>query len=60
MITVEIDQITPCLRDAKTGTVVETEVLRVRSKDFIKKFNKKTGGIQTGKTYYRKMKYMHW
>lgn len=43
MITVEIDQITPCLRDAKAGAVVETEVLRVRSKDFIKKFNKKTG-----------------
>ena len=43
MICVEIDELTPCLKDAVTGEVIETEVLRVRRKSFLQKYNKKNG-----------------
>lgn len=43
MINVFIDELTPCLEDVKTGDIVETEVLRVRRKSFLKKFNSRTG-----------------
>ncbi len=41
MICVTIDNLTPCLRDVETGDVVETEVIRIRRKSFLQKFNKK-------------------
>lgn len=43
MITVEIDELTPCLKDAQTGDIVETEIIRIRRKSFLQKFNSKTG-----------------
>lgn len=43
MITVDIDELTPCLKEVKTGDIVETEVLRIGRKSFLKKFNSKTG-----------------
>lgn len=43
MVTVEIDQLTPCLKDFVTGDILETEVLRIKRKSFLDKFNKKTG-----------------
>lgn len=43
MITFYIDELTPCLRDAETGDIVETEVVRLRRKSFLAKFKKKTG-----------------
>ena len=43
MLYVEIDGFTPCLTDVKTGDIVETEVLRIRRKSFLSKFNKNTG-----------------
>ena len=43
MITVDIDELTPCLRDVKTGDIVETEVLKIGRKSFLSKFNAKTG-----------------
>lgn len=43
MILVDIDKLTPCLEDVKTGDIVETEVLKIARKSFLKKFNAKTG-----------------
>lgn len=43
MINVIIDEFTPCLKDAKTGELVQTEVIRVRRKTFLRKYNKKNG-----------------
>lgn len=43
MITVDIDEMTPCLKDVQTGDIVETEVLKIGRKSFLQKFNLKTG-----------------
>ncbi len=43
MVTFTIDELTPCLRNVYTGDIVETEVMRVRRKSFLSKFNEKTG-----------------
>lgn len=43
MITFQIDDFTPCLRENETGEIYETEVVRIRRKSFLSKFNKKTG-----------------
>lgn len=43
MINVIIDEFTPCLKDARTGELVQTEVIRIRRKSFLKKYNKKNG-----------------
>jgi len=42
-IDVWIDDFTPCLKDNLTGEVVNTEVIRIRRKSFLSKFNKKNG-----------------
>ena len=43
MVTFYIDELTPCLKDAITGEVFETEVIALKRKSFLAKFNKKTG-----------------
>lgn len=43
MICVDIDVLTPCLIDNATGEVVETEVIRIKRKSFLSKYNKNTG-----------------
>lgn len=43
MICVDIDEITPCLKDSVTGEIIDTEVIRVRRKSFLQKYNKKNG-----------------
>ena len=43
MINVLIDEFTPCLKDTKTGELVQTEVIRVKRKSFLKKYNKRNG-----------------
>ena len=43
MINVIIDKLTPCLKDAKTGELVQTEVIRIKRKSFLRKYNKKNG-----------------
>lgn len=43
MINVMIDEFTPCLKDVRTGELVQTEVIRIRRKSFLKKYNKKNG-----------------
>lgn len=43
MITFYVDELTPCLKDVVTGDFVDTEVIRLKRKSFLSKFNKKTG-----------------
>lgn len=43
MITVTIDELTSCLKDASTGEIFETEVIELKRKSFLSKFNVKTG-----------------
>lgn len=38
-----IDDFTPCLKDTLTGEVLNTEVIRIRRKSFLNKFNRKNG-----------------
>lgn len=43
MICVEVDELTPCLKDMRTGELVDTEVIRIVRKSFLTKYNKKNG-----------------
>lgn len=43
MINVLIDEFTLCLKDAKTGELIQTEVIRIKGKSFLKKYNKRNG-----------------
>lgn len=43
MITFAIDALTPCLTETSTGEIFETEVIRLKRKSFLSKFNKRTG-----------------
>lgn len=43
MINVIIDEFTPCLKDNNTGEIIQTEVVRIVRKSFLKKYNKKNG-----------------
>ncbi|MGN0512758.1 MAG: hypothetical protein ACI4GD_00670 [Lachnospiraceae bacterium] len=43
MITFKIDEMVPCLKSVETGDIVETEVVRLRRKSFLSKFNPKNG-----------------
>lgn len=43
MLCVEIDELTPCLKDNLTGDLVNTEVLKVTRRSFLRKFNQKNG-----------------
>lgn len=43
MINVYIDEFTPCLKDTSTGELVQTEVIQIKRKSFLKKYNQKNG-----------------
>ena len=43
MINVWIDELTSCLKDNETGDIIQTEVVRIRRKSFLSKYNKKNG-----------------
>ena len=43
MINVWIDELTPCLKDARTGEILPTEVIRIVRKSFLEKYNKSSG-----------------
>lgn len=49
MVYVWIDELTPCLKSTKTGELVKTEIVRIKRKSFLKKYNKKLDGQLTGK-----------
>ena len=40
MLCVEIEELTPCLTDNESGEIVETEVIRIKRKSFLSKYNK--------------------
>ena len=43
MIAFKIDELTPCLTDALTGETFQTEVVELKRKSFLSKFNPETG-----------------
>ncbi len=43
MLTVYIDELTPCLIDNRTGEIIETESIQIKRKSFLSKYNKRTG-----------------
>lgn len=43
MITFEIDEIVPCLKNVNTGEIVETEVIKIVRKSVLSKYNNRTG-----------------
>lgn len=43
MINVIIDEFTPCLKNNDTGELVQTEVIRIKRKTFLRKYNKRNG-----------------
>ena len=58
MIPFMIDSLTPCLKNVLTGDIVETEVVRVKRKSFLSKFNERTGGMLIGASSRRKRRFM--
>ena len=58
MINVFIDEITPCLSDAKTGELVQTEVIQITRKSFLKSIIREMDGIQTGINLLMIMRFM--
>ena len=45
MICFTIDELTPCLKDTETGEILETEVIQIKRKSFLSKYNKENGWI---------------
>lgn len=43
MLFAYVDEFTPCLKDSRTGELVQTEVVRVVRKSFLQKYNKTNG-----------------
>lgn len=43
MINFKIDELLPCLKEVESGEIYETEVIRVKRKSFLAKFNESTG-----------------
>lgn len=43
LLNLYIDEIVPCLKNAKTNEIVETVVFKIETRSFLKKFNKKNG-----------------
>ena len=43
MITFTIDALTSCLKETNTGEIFETEIIRLKRKSFLSKFNSHTG-----------------
>ncbi len=58
MITFYIDELAPCLRDTITGDIIDTEVVRIKRKSFLSKFNKKTGWYISWAKSLKALKYM--
>ena len=43
MITFKVDDIIPCIKEVSTGDIYDTEVVRIRRKSILSKYNKNTG-----------------
>ena len=42
MVTVWIDELTPCIKDFFTGDIIETEVVQITRKSYLSKYNTKS------------------
>lgn len=58
MINVWIDEMTPCLKDAKTGEIIPTEVIRIVRKSFLSKYNRSNGWYVDWSVLWILVKYM--
>lgn len=45
MINFKIDEIVPCLKETSTGDIYETEVIRIRRKSVLSRYNSSTGWV---------------
>ncbi len=43
ILNIDIDEFVPCLKDAKTGEILETEVALINDRDLLKGYSEKTG-----------------
>lgn len=43
MITFIVDELIPCLKDTESGEIFDTEVIQLKRKSFLSKFNRRTG-----------------
>lgn len=43
MITFSIDEVLPCIKEVSTGEIFDTEVVRIKRKSFLSKYNEHTG-----------------
>ncbi len=43
MITFKIDEIVPCLKEISSGEIYETEIIQIRRKSYLSKFNSSSG-----------------
>lgn len=43
MLHAEVDTLTPCLKDTRTGELVETESVRIVRPSFLAKYNQRNG-----------------
>lgn len=43
MITFVVDELIPCLKDTESGEIFDTEVIQLKRKSFLSKFNRRTG-----------------
>lgn len=49
MICIDIDELTPCLRDLRTGELIDTEIRAIFSKRDLKNFTKRDWYVDWGK-----------
>ena len=52
MLFAYVDEFTPCLKDTRSGELVQTEVVRVVRESFLQKYNESSGWYATGQSYY--------
>ena len=58
MVTVWLDEITPCLKDSLTGELVDTEVLQIQEPVSLKSITRETDGIFNGTRLLRIARYL--
>jgi len=60
MITFVIDELTECLKDSITGEKLETEVIELKRKSLLSKFNSKTAGMSIGELFRKVFGFLLW
>jgi len=60
MITFVIDELTECLKDSITGEKLETEVIELKRKSLLSKFNSKNGWYVNWGTFPEGVRFLLW